>query len=181
MLYFTCNHSLTHCTKNVVLFVYITSRQFFCTSGYAGSPISELLPKKWTSGNCQCWIFTARMLLLLAKSTEEYTVDNWQPGIGIREKLATRVVRSKSRCCCSAALLFRCWVASTSSFSIACFMLSTCLLSIAFCSSYSVFCRRSCRNSASRTEHIQQVMYTIVNIIYYLFIKILRKSGIFKA
>ena len=75
------------------------------------------------------------------------------PGSGIREKLATSVVRSRSRCCCNAALLLRCWVASTSSFSIACFMLSTCLLSIAFCSSYSVFCRRSCRSSASRTEH----------------------------
>ena len=79
------------------------------------------------------------------------------PGSGIREKLATSVVRSRSRCCCNAALLLRCWVASTSSFSIACFMLSTCLLSIAFCSSYSVFCRRSCRNSASRTEHTRRI------------------------
>ena len=61
-----------------------------------------------------------------------------------------RVARRLSMWTCSAMFVLRCCTASTSSFSMACFMLSMCLLKMAFCSSSSVVCLRSCLSSPSR-------------------------------
>ena len=74
------------------------------------------------------------------------------PGIGTEEKLLVNVARSASKWCCRARLLERCCTASTSNLSMACFMFSMCLLRMAFCSSYSVFCFLSCLSSASRSK-----------------------------
>ena len=72
------------------------------------------------------------------------------PGRGIVIKLFVSVWRRASRWCCKAMLFDLCCTASTSSSLMACFMFSMCLLRMAFCSSYSVFCLRNLRSSASR-------------------------------
>lgn len=74
------------------------------------------------------------------------------PGNGTELKLSVSVVRRLSRWPCSAMFVLRCCTASISSFSIACFMLSMCLLRIAFCSSNSVVCFLSCLSSPSRAK-----------------------------
>lgn len=74
------------------------------------------------------------------------------PGNGTELKLSVSVVRRLSRWPCSAMFVLRCCTASISSFSMACFMLSMCLLRIAFCSSSSVVCFLSCLSSPSRAK-----------------------------
>ena len=59
------------------------------------------------------------------------------------------VARRLSRWPCSAMFVLRCCTASTSSFSMACFMLSMRLLNMAFCSYSSVVFLRSCLSSLS--------------------------------
>ena len=64
-------------------------------------------------------------------------------------KCCTTSLRMASRCFVSAILFSCCCVVSCSSFPIALLMFSTCFCNIAFCSSNSLACFRSCFNSAS--------------------------------
>ena len=74
------------------------------------------------------------------------------PGKGMLAKLLVSTCRSVSKCCCKTVLRLRSWITSTSSFSTAVRMLSTCFCRAAFLSSNSMLDLRSWRSSASRAE-----------------------------
>lgn len=74
------------------------------------------------------------------------------PGKGMLAKLLVSTWRRVSRCCCKTVLRLRSWITSTSSFSTAVRMLSTCFCRAAFLSSNSMLDFRSWRSSASRAE-----------------------------
>ena len=63
---------------------------------------------------------------------------SFSPGSGTELKFLVSVARRLSRWPCSVMFVLRCCTASTSSFSMTCFMLSMCLLKMAFCYSSSV-------------------------------------------
>ena len=65
------------------------------------------------------------------------------PGKGMLAKLLVSTCRSVSKCCCKTVLRLRSWITSTSSFSTAVRMLSTCFCSAAFLSSNSMLDLRS--------------------------------------
>lgn len=72
------------------------------------------------------------------------------PGKGMLTKLLVNTCRRVSKCCCKTVLRLRSWITSTSSFSTAVRMLSTCFCRAAFLSSNSILDLRSWRSSASR-------------------------------
>ena len=80
------------------------------------------------------------------------------PGKGMLAKLLVNTCRRVSRCCCKTVLRLRSWITSTSSFSTAVRMLSTCFCRAAFLSSNSMLDFRSWRSSASRAEDKTQVI-----------------------
>lgn len=84
---------------------------------------------------------------------EQPALPAW-PGSGTPAKLLVSAWRRVSRCCCSTVLRLRSWITSTSSFSTAVRMLSTCFCSAAFLSSNSMLDLRSCRSSASRAVNM---------------------------
>lgn len=87
------------------------------------------------------------------------------PGKGMPTKLLVSTCRRVSKCCCKTVFRLRSWITSTSSFSTAVRMLSTCFCRAAFLSSNSMLDLRSWRSSASRavnspTRHTQNTCST---------------------
>lgn len=77
------------------------------------------------------------------------------PGSGTPAKLVVSACRKVSKCCCSTVLRLRSCITSTSNFSTAVRILSTCFCRAAFLSSNSMLDLRSCRSSASRAVDIK--------------------------